>query len=240
MKRFSLFAVIMLLCISMIAVFSFAGCKAEETAEEEMTEEETTEPVEEEEAVEEKPEEESRVTRFFRNMLQWAIISIVLVAIGAALTFFLLYQPTKQQLETAQTDLQSTQEELDQTESDLSEFRSDLEDTEESLQQTEEELQDATNRIHFLRLVNNVTRARFALSQQEGAAARLALLDAQTQLEKVLPMVEQRDPELATLLEVRLERAINNLGGDPETAESDLNTLSQDMMQLEEILFSEE
>jgi len=56
MKRFSLFAVIMLLCISMIAVFSFAGCKAEETAEEEMTEEETTEPVEEEEAVEEEVE----------------------------------------------------------------------------------------------------------------------------------------------------------------------------------------
>ncbi len=62
MKKSLLWVVVLILSISMVAAFSFVGCKAEEVVEEEAVEEEAVEEVAEEEASEEIVEELTTVT----------------------------------------------------------------------------------------------------------------------------------------------------------------------------------
>jgi|GEM_PF-2071335 len=184
--------------------------------------------------------EESRISRFFRKALQWVIIGLVLVAAGAILVFVLVHQPVRQALDSTQTELQTVQEKYTQAESNLAAVQSELANTKTELQKSQEDLLQSTNQVVFLRVMSNINTARYALVKKEGASARVALLDAQTDLDKILESVSAADKELAVLLDVRLERAINNLAGDPKVTETDLNTMIQDMEQLEGLLFPEE
>ena len=118
-------------------------------------------------------------------------------------------------------------------------MQSELANTKTELQKSQEDLLQSTNQVLFYKVMSNINSARYALVKKEGASARLALLDAQVDLDKILESVSATDKELALLLDVRLERAINNLAGDPKVTETDLNTMIQDMDQLEGLLFPE-
>ena len=185
------------------------------------------------------PKEESRISRFFRKALQWVIIGLILVAAGAILVFVLVHQPVRQALKSTQTELQSVQEKYTQSENNLTAAQGELADTKTELQQSQEDLLQTSNQVLFFKVMSDINTARYALVKKEGATARLALLDAQADLKKILESVSATDKELALLLDIRLERAINNLAGDPKVTETDLNTMIEDMNQLEGLLFPE-
>jgi hypothetical protein len=222
------------------------SAEIQESGEEPSKDEEAAQPTLEEEELQipeevghppVEPREESRMSKFFRSLLKWTIFGIVLFALGAVLTFVMAVQPARQELSTTQGELLSVQEKLTQSEATLKDVSSRLTETEGTLQQTQEELLLANSRNQFLRVVSEIHSARYLLGKKEGASARLALLKARTELDKLLEFVNEKDAELALLLDVRLERAINNLAGDPEISEIDLDALIQDMNQLEKILF---
>ena len=183
------------------------------------------------------PKPESAFVKGFRRVVQWAIIGLLLLAVGGALAFFLTAQPARTELKTTQAKLQSLQETLTQSEADLAAAQSELAGAKDMLKTNETTIQASTNRIQFLRVISNINTARYAIVKKQGATARLALLDAQAELKPILDVISKADQPLATLLETRLQRAINNLSGDTAVAEADLNTLIQDMGQLEDLLF---
>lgn len=190
-----------------------------------------------EEIVPEPPKEESRLARIFRIAVQWTIIGLLMLVTGAGLVYFLVAEPARTELQSVQTELVSLQEQLNQTESELATAQTELAGARDLIKTQETTLLDSSNRIQFLRVMSNLNTARYAIVKKEGATARLALLDAQTELKTILEVVKKADAELATLLDTRLQRAIKNLAGDPAVSEADLNTLIQDMGQLEDLLF---
>ena len=189
----------------------------------------------------EKPEksEPSKFKKFLNKALIWLAVIVIAFGAGFLLDHFLRYQPLREDLRQAQADQVLLQEDLDEIQNQIEQITPKLEAANANISSLEEELKMANARLEFYQVLVDVNNAQLKLFLEDIEAAETALADTQLSLEKLGPVIEEIDPELAVSLPRRLELITAGLARDPETASIDLELFTKDLLALEPLLFEE-
>lgn len=189
----------------------------------------------------EKPEKskQSKNKKFFNKVLIWLAVIVIAFGAGFLLDHFLRYQPLLADLRQAQADQVLLQEDLDEIQNEIEQITPQLEASNARVTSLEEELKMANARLQFYQVLVDVSNAQLKLFLEDIEAAETALTDTQISLEKLGPVIEEIDPDLAVSLPRRLELITAGLARDPETARIDLELFTKDLLALEPLLFED-
>jgi len=175
---------------------------------------------------------ETRLGRTLRPVVRWSGFVVGIFALGLLTAYLMLYLPTWQRLEETQQQWQQTSQQLSEAQAALAEAQQERDAARQEAGQSVIALDKAKTHVALLTLINDITRARLALTAQDGAAARSALKDAEVQLKALAPVIEADDQELNASLLSRLELVRNEINRDPKTALSDLAIMADNIQQL--------
>jgi hypothetical protein len=189
----------------------------------------------------EKPEkkEPGKFKKFLNKALIWLAVIVIAFGAGFLLDHFLRYQPLLEDLRQAQADQVLLQEDLDEIQNEIEQITPKLEASNARVESLEEELKMANARLQFYQVLVDVSNAQLKLFLEDIEAAEMALADTQISLEKLGPVIEEIDPDLAVSLPRRLELIVAGLARDPETARIDLELFTKDLLALEPLLFED-
>jgi len=188
-----------------------------------------------------KPEkkEPGKFKKFLNKALIWLAVIVIAFGAGFLLDHFLRYQPLLDDLRQAQADQVLLQEDLDEIQNQMEQITPKLEASNARVESLEEELKMANARLQFYQVLVDVSNAQLKLFLEDIEAAEIALADTQISLEKLGPVIEEIDPDLAVSLPRRLELIVAGLARDPETARIDLELFTKDLLALEPLLFED-
>jgi hypothetical protein len=188
----------------------------------------------------EKPEkkEPGKFKKFLNKALIWLAVIVIAFGAGFLLDHFLRYQPLLEDLRQAQADQVLLQEDLDEIQNQIEQITPKLEASNARVESLEEELKMANARLQFYQVLVDVSNAQLKLFLED-IEAEMALADTQISLEKLGPVIEEIDPDLAVSLPRRLELIVAGLARDPETARIDLELFTKDLLALEPLLFED-
>lgn len=181
--------------------------------------------------VEETPAErqESRFGKFMRAALRTLLLLAVVFGLGALTVYYFLYRPVVDQLNTARTERDNATQQFQTAEQDLQQAQSDLELANGRAESASELLEVEVARVAVLRAMNDLTRARMALAEDDQESALQALTDSEAQLLEVLPTLQERDPGQLETLQALYLLAKNDIPRDPELAALDLDRLQTEL-----------
>ena len=100
------------------------------------------------------------------------------------------------------------------------------------------ELNTATAHSELLQVLVDVSNARLALSLNDVAGAKAALVNTQPRLDKLLPRIAIFDASLAQSMPQQLNLIVTGLDRNPETVKIDLELFNQDLHEIETALFN--
>ena len=182
---------------------------------------------------------ETRLGRFMRPVLRWLAAITGLFALGLLAGYILLYQPTQRALDAALARLETSNQIVSQKAQGLESAQTGLDQAQLTLKQVQNRLDAAASENSLLVVLVDVSNARVALVEKDGAAAKAAISQAQTNLNQALPYIEKQDKVLSDLLSSRLDLIAKELVSDPQAAQSDLGKLSSDLTNLHKQLFGD-
>ena len=165
----------------------------------------------------------SRLGRWFRSALRWAVAAAVIFAAGIALLWFAQVRPLRAQVDGLRSDLDAAQSEVEAL---------------RSLRQENEALQAeatlARSRLLLLRSMVDVTSAQVALALGRPDDAADALLPTDERLASLLNILEDAQArDQVRQMRERLTLAISELNDDAFAAQNDLEVLGSDLALLE-------
>lgn len=192
---------------------------------------------------EEKPRP-SRPQRFFRKVLIWLVIIVIVFSAGMAADHFLRYKPLSDAHVENQTALDQAQQDLSDMQAGIDELNiinQEAGDTIAKLENEKKALQDeietTTTHLELLQVLVDVSNARVALFLDDVEEAKATLVNTQQRLEKLLPRIAEYDPALAQDMPQRLNLIISGLDRDTETVIIDLELITGDLLDIEEAVF---
>ena len=205
---------------------------------------ESTEPIEE--AIPKEPVVESKTRLFFRKVIRWAAGVLILFGLGLLTGIFFLYRPATQEAEDSMRAVAVNLADSNQEIADLQDRISGLETQIAGLQplETENEAllanQDGFKlHIAILNARLDVTAARLALSAEESALALVTLDKTVDNLEQIGAYLQPEQSDIVAAMVQRLDLVLTEIENDPYAAQSDLDVLATNLLQLEDALFSE-
>jgi hypothetical protein len=182
---------------------------------------------------------ETRLGRFMRPLLRWLAAITGLFALGLLAGYLLLYQPTQRDLDAALSSLdQAKQSSALQNKSQQAAV-TDRNQAQQALQTAQASLTKATSANKLLVALVDISNARVALVNKDGATAKTAIEQAQTDLAAVLPFLQSQDKTRADVLQTRLDLVAKELISDPQATLSDLDKLAADLTDLHKKLFAQ-
>lgn len=190
--------------------------------------------------------EESKGRRFFRKFIRWTVGLLIVFGLGLLTGIFLLYQPATR--ENSQNVAQWTVE-MDAANAQIADLQDQISDLNEQVLALEP-LKDANNEllaaqdgyqlhIAILDARVDVTSALLAMAGGEDAVARITLEKTAGTLDKISKLLEADQREVITSMKGRLDLVMGEIDEDPYAAQSDLDVLSTNLLQLEDSLFKE-
>jgi hypothetical protein len=182
---------------------------------------------------------ETRLGRIIRPVLRWLAAIAGLFALGLLAGYILLYQPTQRELNTALSRLAETNQVVSQKNQGLETAQTGLDQAQLSLKQVQSKLDAAASENSLLIVMVEISNARVALVEKDGAAAKTAIERARSNLSLALPYIETQDKVLSDLLTSRLELSAKELVSDPQAAQSDLGKLATDLANLHQKIFGD-
>lgn len=180
---------------------------------------------------------ETRSGRFIRTLLRWLAATTGLFALGLLAGYLILYQPTQNQLEAAQSKLKQANQTVSQKDQSVQSAVAETTQMQQSLQQVRADLTKATSENDVLMVLVSVSNARVAVVNKDGATAKAAIEQAQVDLTKAQVFIEGIDKTKFDVLKTRLDLAAKELLGDPQAAQTDLDKLAVDLTDLRQKLF---
>jgi hypothetical protein len=180
----------------------------------------------------------TRFGRFMRPFIRGAALVVGFFALGVIATYLILYQPTAQQLAGVRSELQNAGQKITQLQATNTNIQKDLVDLQEQFSRSQADLKRGNIRIGLLQMASQVTLARLALVNRDGAGAQKALSEARAILNTVLVDLKARDVNAATQLDSRMTLVISELN-DPATAQADLTLLSAKLTEMDVSLKSQ-
>lgn len=188
---------------------------------------------------------ESKTRRFFRAFIRWTAGTLIVFGLGFLAAIFLLYRPDLQKAKTVQQDLQA---ELTQAKDQITELQDQAAGLQDqvtllkSLKETNDELlivqQDLELHVAILDARLDVTNAMLALSDQDTARALVILDKTDETLDRIRELLPPEQQDSITALKQRLELVLSEIETDPYAAQSDLDVLATNLLQLEDSLIS--
>ena len=182
---------------------------------------------------------ETQLGRIMRPLLRWLAAISGLFALGLLAGYILLYQPTQRELDDALVRLATTNQIVSQKDQGLESAQTGLDQAQLSLNQVQDKLNAAASENALLIVMVDISNARVALVGKDGAAAKAAIEQAQSNLNQALPYIQSQDKVLSDLLKSRLDLSAKELVSDPGAAQSDLGKLSADLANLHQKIFGE-
>ncbi len=182
---------------------------------------------------------ETRLGRFMRPVLRWLAAITGLFALGLLAGYLLLYQPTQRELDAALAKLTTASQLVSQKEQGLASAQTGLNQAQLSVKQVQDQLAAAASENSLLIVMVDVSNARVALVEKDGATAKTAIAQAQANLNLALPYIESQDKVLSDLLQTRLDLISKELVSDAQGAQTDLGKLSSDLNDLHKKIFGQ-
>lgn len=175
-------------------------------------------------------QEKGRFGKFMRNALRLFTLSLVMFAAGFLLAYFLLYQPTMQQLDTKSVDLQTTSGELETKTADYSELKSQYDE----LKANETKIGARANLALALR---SLELANLGIEKKNNVVVRNQLQLTRKYVDELLPyLVGAGEQDMATELGDLMQSAETELVRDPQAIAPAIETLMDALESLNEVL----
>ncbi len=171
-------------------------------------------------------------------------VGILLLLAGFLIAFFTTtvpaqnsYQTVQQELKNKETALNDLQTQFDQNNNDLTEAKSDLVSLQQDFQSLEQDFQslEQDNQLilsnsefnqNLIDLKYEISRAKFAMLNEDLISANLALSLATDKFEIIQSML---DPEISNGMKEKLQEIQNLVRTDPDNALDQLRTLNENL-----------
>jgi hypothetical protein len=170
------------------------------------------------------------------SLLRWLLGILILCGLGALAVVMLLYIPLRRDLAAAQgkldslttkssSDLQAANEEIDR----LSSLEANNKDLQTRLDQA-----NLSQTLLQIRL--DIASAQLALAKEDSAKAKLALSKTAETIKKLESLLPQAQQAAITSLQDRLKLALGEVEENPYAANSDLDVMTNILLELENAL----
>jgi len=170
--------------------------------------------------------EESRVGRFLKRAFRWAVLLLVIFALGVVALEIVQVRPLRverNRLDQSLAEAEAAQQEL-QAEIDR------LDGVEAENQALAESIKQAEARLVLLNVLVDVTRAQLAVAQEDPVRVAAALQDTGEKLRSLRDLLGPTDFKG---LRERLVLVLSEVDGDPFAAERDLEILANTLLEIE-------
>jgi septal ring factor EnvC (AmiA/AmiB activator) len=178
-------------------------------------------------------------------LLRWAVGFAVVFALGVFTSHFTVTLPLraelaaqKDQLLSIQSQLEEVSSQLERSQAQLAELRTELSSAKSDIEVLQGELDVARLHVALFSALADVTRARLALALNETDAARQLLANTPQTLNQIATYLEAKDAQTVQALSERLAQVLDELDSNTFAAQSDLDVLANDLIQLEKQYFS--
>jgi septal ring factor EnvC (AmiA/AmiB activator) len=178
-------------------------------------------------------------------LLRWAVGFAVVFALGVFTSHFAVTLPLraelaaqKDQLLSLQSQLEEVSSELERSQAQVTELRTELSSAQSSIEALQSELDAANLHAALFSALADVTRARLALALNDTDAARQHLANTPQTLNQIAIYLGAKDTQTVQALSERLAQVLDELDSNTFAAQSDLDVLANDLIQLEKQYFS--
>ncbi len=200
-----------------------------------------------EKSPEEEPQKpEKRSPGFLIKSLRWVLGILIVFGLGAVtvIYFGLLpaqqnYRDTNQELQNAQQQISDIQSQAQQEQNDLQAEIDRLKTFESKNKDLQAQLNQAELHVAILSAQNDVISAQLALEKEDTNSASLALSQTPKVLDTISNMLAPNQREVVATMKNRLDLAVNGIDTNNYAAQSDLDVLYNDLIKLENTLFSQ-
>lgn len=174
---------------------------------------------------------ENRLQKYMRGVLRWVLVALLAFGLGALLITFALYIPTRQKFDKSNTDLGHANATITSNTARIAT----LEAVNETLQA---DLDSATLHMQVLKALSGVRAASLAVAADDYAGARLSLIQASEALDTLSSLLGPEQDDVLTAMQQSADQALTKVKSDLKSAQQELDQLMQNLMQLENNLFS--
>jgi flagellin-like hook-associated protein FlgL len=186
--------------------------------------------MDEKESIQSEAKPENRPKKFMSGALRWLLVVVLAFGLGALLITFTLYLPTQQKLNKANADL----EHANATLTSQTDQVTTLQTGKETLQKN---LDSATLHLFVLKALAGVRGASLAVAVDDYAGARLSLIQASEALKILSGLLGSDQKDVLTAMQQSATQALTEVQTDLKSAQTELDQLTKNLVQLEDNLF---
>ena len=186
--------------------------------------------------------EESKSRKLIRTSVRWILGALILLCLGALIAVRVYYLPAVDELNTTKETLREAEDQIALLKDDITLLQVDIDelsglDTENEA--LENKLSLANLHVQMLSILTDVYAAQYALSLDDAANAQVQLNATQEKLDSLKSMLAANQAGTVDSLSDRFELVLKGLSdGDIFAAQSDLEVLTNGIIQLENSFFA--
>ncbi|MBN1956185.1 MAG: hypothetical protein JW900_14215 [Anaerolineae bacterium] len=181
------------------------------------------------------------MSSFVKRALPWAIGGLVILILGFLLAFFLLYRPMAARYHDCQAEIEEITQECNDLQGQVDRLNNQLAELaalEAENEQLEADLHLANLHVHLLSALVDITGARMSVAGGDPDSARTYLSGTAATLETLATLVDPAQQDVVASMQQRLTQALGELDNDQYAAQSDLDVLANNLIQLELAYFA--
>lgn len=179
-----------------------------------------------------KPEikSDSFLKKSLRGTLRWVLVVLGSFVIGGLLVLFTFYNPVRQKLELADTNLEHANETIKTQADQITTLQ-----TENETLQTH--IDSTTLHIDVLEALSGLRGASLAVAADDYAGARLLLIQASEALDTLSGRLGTDQKDVIIALQQSASQALADVQNNLKSAQPELDQLINNLVQLEDNLF---
>lgn len=178
--------------------------------------------------------------------LRWILGILIVFGLGAVTAIYFGLIPAQDRNYTISQELQSAQQNIEEIQSQAQQEQANLQAEIERLkpfeaknQELQAQLNQAELHVAILNAEKDVISAQLALEKEDTNSASLALSKTPETLDTISDMLESNQREVVSKMKDRLDLAVNGIDTNTYAALSDLDVLYNDLIKLENTLYSQ-
>lgn len=179
--------------------------------------------MDEKESTQSEARSETRLQKFMRSAVRWALVGVLAFGLGALIIALALYIPTWQKLHKANATLTKKTDQI-----------TTLQTGNETLKKN---LDAATLHMYLLKTLSGVRGASLAVGAGDYAGARLSLIQTSEALDTLSGLLGTDQKDVFNAMQQSAAQALTEVKTDLKSAQPELDQLTKNLVQLEANLF---
>ncbi|MBN2044537.1 MAG: hypothetical protein JW757_05910 [Anaerolineales bacterium] len=161
---------------------------------------------------------------------KWLLVGLGAFVIGALLIFFTLYNPVRQELDSANTDLENANETINTQADQITTLQAENESLQTKLDST-------TLHLDVLEALSGLRGASLAVNSDDYAGARLLLIQASEAMDSLYGRLGEDQRDVFAAIQQSAAQTLSDLQDNLQSAQPELDQLINNLVQLEDNLF---